>query len=127
MVLNQLVPSDTRSSVLTSLQRITAPISDFIRGNPIVSTAIIGIGTTGLVAGVAAVRRARKKKPRKKAVKRGVAKRKKPSKKKRITHRSPRHKGHKRVSFINKKTGKRVSFLVRRKGGVSHRKRRKKR
>jgi len=127
MVLNELVPRDIRSTFLTSLQRITQPITDFIRGNPIVSTAVIGIGTTGLVAVARTVRRRRKKKAtRKKRVtkRRATRKRTVKRKKKRVTHRSPRHKGHKRVSFTSK-DGKRVSFLVRRKTSPRHRRRRK--
>lgn len=114
-----------RTSILTTLDRITGPITDFIRGNPIVSTAAIGIGTTGLIAGVAAVTRARKKrkkvskKKRVRTRKRKVstrkrAKIKKVSRRKRVTHRSPRHKGHKRVAFTTA-GGKRVSFLVKKK------------
>jgi len=133
MVLNELVPRQVRSSFLTTLDRITSPVTDFIRGNPIVSTAAIGIGTTGLVTAVARIRRKKKAakrksrtpKRRRKKARRVVKKGKRGKAKRRVTHRSPRHKGHKRVTFINKKTGKRVSFLVRRKGGKSHSKRRK--
>lgn len=118
-----------RTSILTSLDRITANVTDFIRGNPLVSTAAIGIGTTGLIAGVAAVRKIRKKKARKRTTvkirkrKRTTVKRRKI--RKRVTHSSPRHKGHKRVSFTTA-SGKRVNFLVRKKKSPTHRKLRRK-
>ncbi len=55
-----------------------------------------------------------KRKPRRKAVAR---------RKRRITHRAPRHKGHKRVTFTTK-TGKKVRFLVRgQKRSPKHRRR----
>ena len=59
-----LFPQSTRTDILTSLDRITQPVTDFIRGNPIVSTAAIGIGTTGLIAGVAAFVRKGEELPR---------------------------------------------------------------
>jgi len=128
MVLNELVPKNTRSAILTSLERISQPVTDFIRGNPIISTAAIGIGTTGLIAGVAAVSRSRKKKKRK--TKKRVIKRKgrkrKVRKARKVTHRSPRHKGHKKVSFTTS-GGKRVSFLVKKKGPKHTHRRRKRR
>lgn len=111
-----------KTSILTALDRITAPVTDFIRGNPIVSTAAVGIGTTGLITGIAAVTRVRKKRkkakarPKKRATRRKTRTRKvKRTRrtKKRRTHSSPRHKGHKRVSFMV--NGKRVSFLAKRK------------
>lgn len=117
MVLEDFIPKGKFfSEIVTSLERITQPATDFIRGNPIISTAALGIGTTGLFAGIAAVgRRAAKKKAKRKAVRKRVTRRK-PKKavkrRKRVTHRSPRHKGHKRVSFTTA-DGKRVSFLVR--------------
>lgn len=128
MVLQDSIPKQTRSAILTSLERITQPITDFIRGNPIVSTAAIGIGTTGLITGIAAVRRVGKKKKRKVSKKRRVVKKKgkktvrKVAKRKKVTHRSPRHKGHKRVSFTTA-GGKKVSFLVKKKAHT-HRRRR---
>lgn len=119
MVLNELIPTNVRSQILTSLDRITQPISDFIRGNPIVSTAALGIGTTGLIATAATIIRKRKKKTgkKKRKAKRRVSRRRIKKRKrvrKKITHRSPRHKGHKKVIFTTKE-GKKVSFLVRKK------------
>lgn len=129
-----------KTAVLTSLDRITGSVTDFIRGNPIVSTAAVGIGTTGLIAGFAAVKGIRKKrkksKPRKKKRKVGRKKKtrrtrkarcpkKRRTKKRRVirgrgigTH-EIRHSGRKTkgkfklVSFRNKKTGKMVRFKVR--------------
>lgn len=65
MVLQDSIPKGTKSAILTSLERITQPVTDFIRGNPIVSTAAVGIGTTGLITGIAAVARTRRKKKKK--------------------------------------------------------------
>jgi len=123
-----------RTSILTSLDRITAPIADFIRGNIIVSTAAIGIGTTGLLTGIAVVKGIRKKrkkagkgkKKRKTRAKKKTRKTRRPRKaKKRISHASPRHRGHKRVSFTTA-GGKKVNFLVRMKGHAHRRRRRRK-
>lgn len=73
-LLNDLIPKNAKTQVLTQLDRITQPITDFIRGNPILSTAAVGIGTTGLVVGAAAISRKKRKKTtktrRKKSVKR---------------------------------------------------------
>lgn len=115
MVLGDFIPKGNfKTAIITSLERITQPVTDFIRGNPLVSTAVVGIGTTGLITGIAAVgRRAAKRK--RKAVKKRVTRRKRKKvtkRRKKITHRSPRHKGHKRVSFTTK-DGRRVNFLVR--------------
>ena len=128
MVLEDFIPKGKFfTEIVTSFERITQPVTDFIRGNPIISTAALGIGTTGLFAGIATVgRRKAKKKTRRKAVKKRVTRRKpkKVSKRrKRVTHAKPRHKGHKRVSFTTAQ-GKRVSFLVKKKPH-SHRRKRK--
>jgi len=108
------------------LDRITSPITDFIRGNVLVSTALVGIGTTGLIAGIAGIVKRRKKKKkagaRRKRRKKTVTKRRRVGARRRVTHRSPRHKGHKRVTFKTK-TGKTVNFLVRKKAHP-HRKKR---
>jgi len=137
-----IFPKDKSSELVNVLERIGGRVTDFIRGNPIISTAAIGIGTTGLVA--AAITRVKKRKKRsptarrkrRKSVKRKGKKKTKAQIKrqrlrnlakarrarktgKRRTHRSPRHKGHKRVSFITK-GGKKVNFLV---GGRKHKRR----
>lgn len=95
---------------------ILADINQFVRGNPLLSTAILGASLTGITAGVVRIRRRKKKSvstqkrkrksTRKKIRGRGIRKRTK-----RVTHSSPRHKGHKRVAFTTKE-GKRVTFLV---------------
>lgn len=110
MVQDALLQNIKGDGILTSLGRITQTIPDFIRGNPIVSTALIGIGTTGLVLGAKAVAVRRKKK--KTTARRRTTKRAKTVKKRRKSHASPRHKGHKRVSFKTA-SGKTVRFLVR--------------
>lgn len=121
----QLFPKFGRSQILTSLDRITQPITDFIRGNPLVATAAFGIGTTGLIAGIAGFIKRRKKKrkatARRKRRKTTVTKRRRVGARRKVTHRSPRHKGHRRVTFKTK-TGKTVNFLVRKKAH-SHRRR----
>lgn len=107
-------------------------VTQFIRTNPIVSGGILGgsVLVASTATGVIRRRRARRATSRSTATRRKrrvVRVKKRKVVRKRVTHRSPRHKGHKRVSFINKKTGKRVSFLVRRKGGVRHTVRRRRR
>jgi len=120
-----------RGDLILNFDRIRSASTDFIRSNPI-TTAAVAIGVPLSFAGIAAVgRRVATRKKRKKAVKRKVKRRKttngrkrkrkttRRGKRKRVTHRSPRHKGHKRVSFTTA-DGKKVNFLVRRKGGKSH-------
>lgn len=131
MVLQQFIPRIKAEPIIVNLQRILQPVTDFIRGNPIVSTAIVGAGTTGLVAAVAVARRARvsRRKKRKVSKKKAVTRRKRKAKrrkvKRKVSHRSPRHKGHKRVAFTTA-DGKKVSFLVRKKGSKSHRRKKRK-
>jgi len=69
--------------VVLNIERILQPVTDFIRGNPIVSTAVVGAGVTGLTAAVAVVRRRKKakKKTTKKKVKRRRTTRKKTTRK----------------------------------------------
>lgn len=128
-----IFPKDKSSELVNVLERIGGRVTDFIRGNPLVSTAAIGIGTTGLVA-AAVTRIKRRKKARKKTRGKKVSVKRRGRKKtkaqikrqrlrnlakarrarktgKRKTHRSPRHKGHKRVSFTTA-GGKKVNFLV---------------
>lgn len=129
MVLNQLVPTGLKDTFITNLSRITGKTTDFIRGNPIVSTAAIGIGVTGLIAGAATTFKRRKAKrkvsKRRKTVSRNGRRRVARAKRiirRRRTHRSPRHRGHRRVNFVTA-TGKRVNFLIRgQKRSPSHRK-----
>jgi len=55
-------PKDKASELFNTLERIGQRATDFIRGNPLVSTAAIGIGTSGLIATVASVAKKRRKK-----------------------------------------------------------------
>lgn len=131
--LQQFIPKVRGVPIVANIERILQPATDFIRGNPIVSTAIVGAGTTGLVAAVALVKRARKptkkvrkKAKRKKPVKKRARRKRKRKAKRRIirgrglgTH-EIRHSGKstkgkfKLVSFRDKKTGKMVRFKARR-------------
>lgn len=70
------VPKVRAVPIIANIERILQPVTDFIRGNPIVSTAIVGAGTTGLIAGAAIIRK-RRKAPKKKAKRKKVPKRKK--------------------------------------------------
>lgn len=123
-----IFPKNLSSELVNPLERIGQRITDFIRGNPLVSTAAIGVGTTGIVAtAVAAIRKRRGKRVAKRRVRRRkvsrkrvkvrhgrrvhVHKRKHIHRVKHKAHRSPRHRGHKRVSFVTA-GGKRVNFLV---------------
>lgn len=68
---------------MANVERILQPTTDFIRGNPIVSTAAVGAGVTGLVAGAAVIRRRSKKTKKKKAKKTTKRSTKKRTRKKR--------------------------------------------
>jgi len=128
-----IFPKDKASELVNTIERLTQRTTDFIRGNPLVSTAAVGIGVTGLIATATSVVRKRRKKKasvrKRKSVKRkstrkkskasirrtrlrnlAKARRAKRTGKKR-THASPRHRGHKRVSFTTA-SGKKVNFLV---------------
>ena len=115
--LQQLIPKVRGAPLVVNIERILQPATDFIRGNPIISTAIIGAGTSGLVTAIAVTRGARRsttaKARRKKSKKTGRKRdaRRTPRRKKKATHRSPRHRGHKQVTFTTK-GGKKVRFLV---------------
>jgi len=130
-----IFPKDIGSEFVNTIERLSQRTTDFIRGNPLISTAALGIGTTGLVAVAATVIRKRRKRKttvrRRKSVRstkrrrtkktaaqirrtrlRNLAKARRARRTgKRKSHRSPRHRGHKRVAFTTK-TGQRVSFLV---------------
>jgi len=123
--LQGLLPSFKDTGLITNFTRITQPITDFIRGNPIVSTAAIGIGTTGLIAGaVTRIRKRRKtkvKKRKKTKKKNGRRKRRKVGTRRiirgrglgrgEIKHSGRGTKGTKLVSFTTK-TGQKVRFKV---------------
>jgi len=134
-MVSRFIPKIRNLPVVINAERIFQSSTDFIRGNAIVSTASVGAGVTGLIIAAATIRRIRGKKRRKsrvgKRVKRKKSKRgkrvvRKLRKTKRITHRSPRHRGHKRVSFTTKE-GKTVSFLVPKKSSKVHKMKRRKR
>lgn len=89
----------------------------FVSEKPIqTGAAILGIAAVpvGFLAANVIKRKARTRKKKKKS--------KTTRRKKRATHRSPRHKGHKRVTFTTK-GGKKVRFLVKPKKHkhISHR------
>lgn len=124
--LQQFIPKIRGAPLVVNIERILQPVTDFIRGNPIVSTAIVGAGTTGLVVASGIISRPRKsvkkKVSRKKAKKKIKKTVKKVTKRKKKTHRSPRHRGHKFVTFTTK-DGKKVKFKVAKKPHA-HKKRR---
>ena len=95
------------SPIAMQFARVTGVVTSFGRSNPLIVTSIAGITSAGLVA-VARVRRKKKATTTRRKKKATTTRRKK----KRVTHRSPRHKGHKRVTFKTK-SGKKVRFLVR--------------
>ena len=109
------------SPIAQQFERVTGIVTSFGRSNPLIVTSIAGIATTGLVA----VARVRKKRKKAKTTRRKKRKSRVTRRRKRKTHRKPRHKGHKRVTFTTK-GGKKVRFLVKKKG-VHKRHRRKKR
>ena len=138
MTLNNLLPKNVKTAVLTQIERISQPISDFIRGNPIVSTAAVGIGTTGLITGVASVvRRVRKKKKtakrksrKRKTVRKRTAKRKTKKRKTKKWYGKTKGKKIKHTKngqpYVILKSGKarfikksRSSSMKKRKGGYS--------
>lgn len=133
MVLEDFIPRLKGANILSSFDRIQQRATDFFRANPILSSAAIGAGTSGLVVAVAGIRKVKKRKKAKKRTKKRTKKkttrkrktRKTTKKRKKVTHRSPRHSGHKRVTFTTK-DGKKVSFLVAKKGHTHKRRKRKK-
>jgi len=131
-----IFPKNIASELTNPIERITQQVTDFIRGNPLVATAVVGIGTTGLVASATSLFRSRRKKKKvskRKSRKRAKVRRRGKKKSaaqirrtrlrnlakarrarrvgKKRTHASPRHRGHKRVSFTTA-SGKKVNFLV---------------
>jgi len=128
MVLEDVIPKIRNLPLVINAERIFQSSTDFIRGNPIVSTASVGAGITGLVIAGATIRKLgakKKRKSKRKSIKktrikrgRGI-KKKRVKKRSRITHSSPRHKGHKFVTFTTA-SGKKVKFKVKKKN-VTHR------
>lgn len=116
------------SGLLKEIRRISEPITDFVRSNPLLSSATLGISSLGIIAGATTfIRRKKRKKAakRKTVTRRRTVRKRVKRRKKRVTHRTPRHRGHKKVTFTTK-DGKRVSFLVK-KPKHSHRIKRRKR
>ena len=103
-----------KEDLILNFDRIITDATNFIRGNPIISAGV-GLGTPLVLVGISKVRsRSTKKKTTVKKRKARVKRRKikaRTVRRKKVTHRSPRHKGHKKVSFVTAE-GKRVSFLV---------------
>lgn len=131
MVIQDFIPKLRGFSVVANAERIFQSTTDFVRGNPIVSTASVGAGITGLVIAGATIRKLRSKakpKKRKSSKKRsGIKKRglkRRVKKSRRVSHRSPRHAGHKFVTFTTKE-GKKVKFKVKQKAHSHKIKRRK--
>ena len=109
-----------QGDLILNFDRVRSSATDFIRSNPI-TTAAVALGVPLTFAGIATVRSSIKRRKKKKVAKRKktrkrttTKKRRSPTRRKKAkkrTHASPRHKGHKRVSFVTA-GGKRVSFLV---------------
>jgi len=112
-----------RDDLILNFDRIRSSATDFIRSNPI-TTAAIALGVPLTFVGIAAIGRAVGRRRRKKKAKTTGRRRTRVSRtrrrtttkrvarrRKRVTHASPRHRGHKRVAFTTK-DGRRVSFLV---------------
>lgn len=101
MAIEDLIPKfkSKGTTIISNAERIFQSSTDFIRGNPIISTAALGAGTTGIVAVATTIRKRRKKKKktstRKKRTtrKRKTKKRKSSKKKTRRGRRTPRTAG----------------------------------
>lgn len=82
MVSTQLqaaIPKIRKIPIVTNIERILQPVTDFIRGNPIVSTAAVGAGVTGLATAITVIKKRAKprKKTKRRVTKRRVTRRKK--------------------------------------------------
>ena len=91
-------------------------VSQFVRQSPLLTGAIVG--GTGLITGGGIIisqqirkKKATKLRPKRRTFRPRVSRVKRVSRV-RASHRSPRHRGHKRVTFTTK-TGEKVRFLVR--------------
>lgn len=89
MAIEDLIPKfkSKGTTIISNAERIFQSSTDFIRGNPIISTAALGVGTTGVVTAVAGVRKRRKRKKatstrKKRATRKRTTKKRKSSKKK---------------------------------------------
>jgi hypothetical protein len=74
--LSQAIPKLRSTPLVINIERILQPATDFVRGNPIVSTAIVGAGTTGLATAIAVTRRARSSRKKRTTKKKSTKKRK---------------------------------------------------
>jgi len=109
--------------ILAGVQLQFNNFSGFVRNNPILS-GVIGSGILATLGGlgVAVIRRRKSPTRRRKAKRRAPMRRMRmPTHRRKrhrrgVTHSSPRHSGHRRIAFTTK-GGKRVSFMVKRKGG----------
>ena len=107
--LQKFIPKVRGVPIFATIERVLQPATDFIRGNPIVSTAAIGAGVTGLVAGVAAIVRRKKPKKKKKRVKKRVKKKK--TKRGRRRDRMFRSKQKHELAYVRRKrkAGKKIT------------------
>lgn len=96
--INDLVPQIKSSPIVVNVERILQPITDVVRGNPIVSTAAISAGVTGLVAGATTIVK-RKKSSKKKTTKK---------KKKTSTKRKKSTKSRRKKTSGRRKKGRRT-------------------
>jgi len=119
-----------KEDLILNFDRIRQDVTTFIRGNPLI-TAGIGLGAPLAIIGITKAVRRRKKKAKavsktRRKRKRKVARRKTRrvvrKKRKKVTHSSPRHRGHKMVTFTTK-DGKKVRFKVARKPHIHKRRR----
>lgn len=94
-----------RQDLLLNVDRITQSVTDFIRGNPIVSTAAVGIGTTGILATASTLVK-RKKKTTRKRKKKSTRKRKKATRKRKSCRPKKKRKYGLRKSVRSKKIRK---------------------
>lgn len=88
--------------------QILSDINQFVRGNPILSTAVVGVGTAGITAGVVKIARKRKSKRvtrRRKTTKRKTVKRTKSGRRIRRTPRTAgrgKDRSTKRIRYTKK-------------------------
>jgi len=116
------------------IQTSIGTIGTFARTNPILTVGVLAATIAGIGATAVGIRRRKKSVSSKKRKKKNSGRRKRKithrngrhirratkrrtstRRTKSITHSKPRHRGHTRVKFRDKKTGKMVSFLARKK------------
>ena len=84
MVFHSLIPKISKANIESSFERITQPVTDFIRGNPIVAGIVLGAGGSLSTLAVASVikrvvTRKKRKKTKKTTTRKRVGKRRKRS------------------------------------------------